>query len=128
MFDCINSEDDKTITLEVAMKAVSAIKGGKDLSSQITEQKILNAVADYYNIPVSEITGKGRNAQVIVARHIAMYLIRNNLDVPLKRIGEIFGGRDHTTVMSAITKVDKELKTDEQLSLAIKDLEAKIKE
>lgn len=128
MFDCINSEDDKTITLDVAMKAVSAIKGGKDISSQITEQKILNAVADYYNIPVSEITGKGRNAQVIVARHLAMYLIRNNLDVPLKRIGEIFGGRDHTTVMSAITKVDKELKTDEQLSLAIKDLEAKIKE
>ena len=55
-----------------------------------------------------------------------MYLIRNNLDVPLKKIGQLFGGKDHTTVMSAITKVDKELKTDKQLQDAIAELEKRI--
>ena len=57
-----------------------------------------------------------------------MYLIRKYIDMPLKKVGEIFGGKDHTTVMSALTKVDKELKTDDQLGKAIEDLEKKIKE
>ena len=57
-----------------------------------------------------------------------MYLIRKYIDIPLKKVGEMFGGKDHTTVMSALTKVDKELKTNEQLKTAIEDLEKKIKE
>ena len=55
-----------------------------------------------------------------------MYLIRNKLDVPLKKIGDMFGGKDHTTVMSAIAKVDKELKTDDNLKEAIKELEKRL--
>ncbi|MBQ6731281.1 MAG: chromosomal replication initiator protein DnaA, partial [Bacilli bacterium] len=53
-------------------------------------------------------------------------LIRNKLDVPLKKIGDAFGGKDHTTVMSALTKVDKELKTDETLKEAIAELEKRL--
>ena len=128
MFDCLNLTGDEKITMDVAIKAVSSIKGGKHSANQLSEQKIINIVADYYNLPANEITGKGRNSQVVLARHISMYLIRNNLDIPLKKIGNMFGGKDHTTVMSAITKVDKELKTDEQLKTAIKELESKIKQ
>jgi len=56
-----------------------------------------------------------------------MYLIRINLDVPLKRIGDMFGGKDHTTVMNAIQKVEKGLTTDEGLKAAIEELTKRIK-
>ena len=70
------------VTMEVALNAMSSISGGKQLSSQISEQKIINVVADYYNLAPSELTGKNRSGQIALARHIAMYLIRNTLDIP----------------------------------------------
>lgn len=115
------------VTMEIAISAVSPIKGGKQLSSQISEQKIINVVADYYNLAPSELTGKSRSGQIALARHIAMYLIRNTLDIPLKKIGDMFGGKDHTTVMSGISKVDKELKTDRSLKEAVEELQKRIK-
>ena len=116
------------ITMDVAIEAIGSLKGGKAVANQLNEQKIINVVCDYYNVTPTQVTGKIRTGQIALARHISMYLIRNNLDVPLKKIGEIFGGKDHTTVMSAITKVDKELKTDEQLKTAIQELNKKIRE
>ena len=113
--------------MDDAVDAVSSLIGGKQLSTQLSEQKIINVVADYYNLTPSQITGKIRTGQIALARHIAMYLIRQMLDVPLKKIGDMFGGKDHTTVMSAISKVDKELKTNESLKEAITELEKRLK-
>ena len=126
-FSCLDLSDEERITMDVAIRAVSSIKGGKNIAAQLSEQKIINVVADYYNISPSDITGKVRTGQIALARHIAMYLIRKHLDVPLKKIGDMFGGKDHTTVMSGISKVDKELKTNKQLQEAIEELEAKLK-
>ena len=127
MFSCINLLDEEKITMDVAIKAVSSIKGGKNVATQLSEQKIINVVADYYNLTPSQITGKVRTGQVSLARHISMYLIRKHLDIPLKKIGDMFGGKDHTTVMSGISKVDKELKTNKQLQDAISELEERLK-
>lgn len=126
-FSCLDLSNEDRITMDVAIKAVSSIKGGKNIAAQLSEQKVINVVADYYNISPSDITGKVRTGQIALARHIAMYLIRKHLDVPLKKIGDMFGGKDHTTVMSGISKVDKELKTNKQLQEAIEELEAKLK-
>lgn len=115
------------VTMDVAVDAVSSLVGGKQLVTQLSEQKIINTVADYYNLTASQLTGKIRTGQIALARHIAMYLIRNMLDVPLKKIGDMFGGKDHTTVMSAISKVDKELKTDESLKEAVEELKKRLK-
>ena len=126
-FSCLDLSNEERITMDVAIKAVSSVKGGKNIAAQLSEQKIINTVADYYNLTPSEITGKVRTGQISLARHISMYLIRKHLDVPLKKIGDMFGGKDHTTVMSGISKVDKELKTNKQLQEAIEELEAKLK-
>lgn len=120
------NKDVGRITMDVAVEAVKNLVGGKSISMQLNEQKIINIVADYYNLTSSELTGKVRTGKIALARHIAMYLIRNKLDVPLKKIGDAFGGKDHTTVMSALTKVDKELKTDETLKEAIAELEKRL--
>ena len=114
------------ITIDIAIEAIGSIKGGNSIATQLTEQKIINVVADYYNVTPAQLTSKVRTGQIALARHISMYLIRKHLDVPLKRIGEIFGGKDHTTVMSGINKVEKELKTDSQLQQAIEELESLI--
>ena len=128
LFSCIDLLADERVTMDFVIKSVGYLKGGKNIATQLSEQKIVNVVADYYNLTPAQITGKDRTGQIVLARHIAMYLIRKHLDVPLKKVGEMFGGKDHTTVMSALSKVDKELKTNTQLQSAISDLEKKIKE
>lgn len=127
IFYTVSLKQSEHITMDVAAEAVQTLIGGKSIASQLNEQKIINVVADYYNLTPSQLTGKIRTGQIALARHIAMYLIRNTLDVPLKKIGDMFGGKDHTTVMSGIQKVDKELKTDEDLRTAIEELKKRLK-
>ena len=126
IFHIITNKQTGRITMDVAVEAVQSLVGGKSISTQLNEQKIINVVADYYNLTSSQLTGKIRTGQIALARHIAMYLIRIKLDVPLKKIGDMFGGKDHTTVMSAITKVEKELKTNETLKAAVEELEKRL--
>ena len=127
IFTVVTMKKTDKITMDVAVEAVSSLVGGKQLATQLNEQKIINVVADYYNLTASQLTGKIRTGQIALARHIAMYLIRDMFDVSLKKIGDMFGGKDHTTVMSAIQKVDKELKTDESLQQAVEDLRKRLK-
>ena len=115
------------ITLDVAIEAAQNIAGTKHVATQLSETKIINVVADYYGFEPSQLTGKVRTGQLALARHVAMYLIRINIDVPLSKVGTIFGGRDHTTVMNGILKVEKMLKTDEALKTAIEELQKRIK-
>ena len=126
LFNALSLDENDTITMDVAIKAIGSLKGGKAVADQLSEQKIINTVAEYYNLTPSMLTSKTRTGQIALARHIAMYLIRKHLDVPLKKIGDAFGGKDHTTVMSGIEKVEKELKTDEQLRKAIEELEQRL--
>lgn len=68
-----------------------------------------------------------RKAEVALARHIAMYLTRNLLDLPFKQIGQVFGGKDHSTVINACDKVEEQLKTSPDLAQAIVQLEKQLK-
>ena len=115
------------ITLDDAIKAAKNITGNKNVANQLSEQKIINVVAEYYKLTSNELTGKNRTGQIALARHIAMYLIRNNIDVPLTKIGDMFGGRDHTTVMNGILKVENMLKTDDSLKTVISNLQNTLK-
>ena len=111
----------------VAIESVQSLIDVKDTKTKLSETKIINVVADYYNLTPSQLTGKIRTNQIAMARHIAMYLIRSMLDVSLKKVGMVFGGKDHTTVMNAVEKVDKALKTDTFLQTAIDDLKKRLK-
>ena len=64
------------VTLDVAIEAVQNITGIKNAAAQLTEQKIINIVASYYNLSTTQLIGKTRTGQITLARHIAMYLIR----------------------------------------------------
>lgn len=81
---------------------------------EITTESIAKAVSSYFKIPLGDIRGKSRVKQLTHARHIGMYLTYKILKIPLTDIGQYYGRRDHTTVMSAVNKF-KDVKDNEQI-------------
>lgn len=83
--------------------------------------EILDRIADYFHVTKSDILGERRSRDIMVPRQISMYLLRSEFDYAYEKIGEIMGGRNHTTVMHACNKVVDLLKTDTKL---VRDLGA----
>ena len=127
VFYVINIKQTKHITMAVAIESVQPLIGSGVTLSSLTENRIINTVADYYNLTSQQLTGRIRTNQIAMARHIAMYLIRTLLDVPFLKIGALFGGKDHSTVMNAVKKVEKSLKVDEAIATAVDQLEKRLK-
>ena len=117
----------KYIDMTTALEALQNLIDIKDTKQKLSEQKIINVVADYYNLTPSELTGPSRESKVTLPRHIAMYLIRTLLDVPFTKIGYIFGGKDHSTVMSGVNKVEKSLKVNSNLQAAVSELKSRLR-
>ncbi|MBI5303485.1 MAG: chromosomal replication initiator protein DnaA [Chloroflexi bacterium] len=90
----------------------------------ITEAQVIQVVAEFYRVDLADLTGRGRNKEIVVPRQMAMYLLREETDASLPQIGELLGGRDHTTVMYAYEKIAEQIETDNQRRrevLAIKE-------
>ena len=97
------------ITKETIDHVISSIDPGNIPTDTLVE-KILAATANYYGVTVEDIKSKKKNDQVANARHVAVYIIRRLTELPFKKIGE-FVGRDHSTVMASIGKVEINIKT-----------------
>jgi len=115
----------KRVTMDIALESVQSLISIYDAKTKLTESKVVAVVADYYNLTSSQLTGRNRNSQIAMARHIAMHLVRELMDLPFARVGKVFG-RDHTTVISAVDKVEKLLKSDQELSKALEDLKTRL--
>jgi chromosomal replication initiator protein len=88
---------------EIVLKDL--IPGGEDSAPEITSTAIMGATADYFGLTVEDLCGTSRGRALVTARQIAMYLCRELTDLSLPKIGALFGGRDHTTVMHADRKI-----------------------
>jgi len=75
----------------------------------LSPEKIVDIVSRYYGVPVEQLRGKARDKQVVLPRQIAMYLMREETEAPLLRIGEALGGRDHSTVLHGCEKIEREM-------------------
>lgn len=116
----IEKED---INVDLAKEALTDLKlVQKNRGLQIS--KIQEVVANYFQTSTAELKGKKRVKQIVVPRQIAMYLSRELTDSSLPKIGQEFGGKDHTTVMHAVEKIDRSLKTDSDIKAAVYDLKA----
>ena len=87
---------------------------------------IIEEVGKFYNIPSYDIRGQGRTKDTVLARQIAMYEIRRMTNLSLKEIGQEFGGRDHTTVMHSLERIEKQIKSSPEIAETIKDINANI--
>lgn len=93
----------------------------------ITSDLIQNHVADYFGLRIEDFKAKRRTRDVAFPRQVAMYLCRELTDLSLPKIGEEFGGRDHTTVMHAYDKISNSVNNDPQIETIINNLVDKIK-
>jgi len=115
----------REVTIEVARTAL------KDLLSiqnrQISVENIQKAVADFYSIKVADMYSKKRPANIARPRQIAMFMAKELTQKSLPEIGELFGGRDHTTVLHAVRKIADERAHDSQLNHEIHVIEQTLK-
>ncbi|CAH2778281.1 MAG: Chromosomal replication initiator protein DnaA [uncultured Caballeronia sp.] len=115
----------REISIELTKEAL------KDLltvqNRQISVENIQKTAADFYNIKVADMYSKKRPANIARPRQIAMYLAKELTQKSLPEIGELFGGRDHTTVLHAVRKISAERSTDAQLNHELHVLEQTLK-
>ena len=83
----------------------------EEQQSKITPQRIVHDVAQYFGIKSDDVLGDGQTRDRVLPRQLSMYLCRQELKMPYMKIGDIFG-RDHSTVMSSIKLIQKELDAD----------------
>jgi len=102
------------ITIELAQAVLSNVLYNPK-RRLVTPERIVNAVSEYYSVELDALKGQKRDRAIVMPRQIAMYLMRAETDVSLLRIGQELGGRDHSTVLHACDKIDKETQENEEL-------------
>lgn len=103
--------------------AKEALKEQEDQRNEdIDSEKIISSVSSYFNISKSDIISKKKNKEIVEARMIAIYLVYDLLNLPLINIGQIFGGRDHTTIIYSRDKILNNLAQNTKTTKVISDL------
>jgi chromosomal replication initiator protein len=102
------------ISIEVATQALADLLGSSR-RKRITPEMILNVVSEHYGVDIRTLQGRGRSRNIVIPRHVAMYLLREETDCSLIDIGNLLGGRDHTTVIHGCDKVSEEINADSRL-------------
>lgn len=118
----------KDISLETAKEQLKHIISSNNDTSGISIDLIIKVVSNYFNVSPADIKGKNKNQSVVLPRQIAMYLCRKMTDFSTTEIGYEFGGKNHTTVMYNVQKVEARLNsTEKEINSVIEKLETQIK-
>jgi chromosomal replication initiator protein len=110
------------IGLDLAKRVLST----HDDVATITIDDIQKLVSDHYKVRLPDLKSKTRTRPLVVARQVAMWLVKKHLDRSLVDIGRSFGGKDHTTVMNALRRIEDQLNKDSEIKRDIEDLEGRI--
>ncbi len=108
--------------LELCKKVLSH----HDSKSTVTVDDVLKLVSVHYNVKLQDLKGKSRTKQILTARQVGMYMLKKHLDLSLVETGKIFGGKDHTTVLNAVRKIDVQRQDNGEIRKDIEDLNRKI--
>ncbi|RMA79012.1 chromosomal replication initiator protein [Metamycoplasma subdolum] len=100
-------------TMQTIFKNVSLVK------DNITPEKIIDQVAKYYNLDKRKLTAKTRKEEVVIARRISIWLIKNNFNYSLQKIGKMFGDMSHSNVIVSIQWIDANIKSNSTVKVAI---------
>lgn len=98
-----------------------------DINREVTPEVIQKAVADHFNLDVEKIKSTTRRRQVVLARQISMFLVKQHTNESLKKIGQLFGNRDHSTVIYSLRTVTDLMDTNDEVRRALSELERKIR-
>jgi len=112
------------ITIDVAKDVL------KDLikieEKEPTPEEIIKTVARFFNVRATDIKGKKKNSSIVLPRQIAMFIMRKKTKLSLPEIGEYFGGKDHSTVIYSINKIESLLKEEKKVQEGVEFLLKKL--
>ena len=103
------------ITLDLATQALAPVSPSAE-KPHPGPQAVLEAVSQYFDLPIQALTGKSRVKEIAEARHIAMHLLREDAHQRVTEIARLLGGRDHSTIIYGLRKIDHALTTDTQFT------------
>jgi len=127
LFYCLTNNLDLTVeSVNEALEPLLKTKRKSDSLNENNYDRIQSVVSDFYGITLEDLIGKKRHTKYILPRHIAMYLIKSRYNIPYKTIGNLFGDRDHSTVLAACEKIENDIKQDPAMKVAIDTLIKKI--
>jgi chromosomal replication initiator protein len=115
----------RPLSVDLAREALKDLLGAS--TGQITVELIQKTVADYYKMKVADMFSKRRPTSIALPRQVAMYLAKELTQKSLPELGELFGGRDHTTVLHAVRKISQQRGKDSELNHALHVLEQTLK-
>src|SRR5204863_2992165 len=95
---------------------------------QVSIENIQQTVSERFNLPIDELVGDKRSQNIVYPRQVAMYLSRELTDSSLPKIGRQFGGRDHTTVIHATSKIARMIREDRDVYNLVQELTKRIKQ
>ena len=113
------------INIILAAEALKDIVSPNE-NRQITPELIMEIVSEHYSISVQDLKSTKRNANIAIPRQIAMYLCREMTDAPLKTIGLMLGGKDHSTISYGAEKIAEEIKINDTLNNTVDIIKKKI--
>ena len=119
-----SSLTNQEISVDLARRALQATFGYEphQASRGTSAERIRSVVADHWNVREEALSSKRRTKDLTVPRQVAMYLIKDLLDYPLVQIGQLFGGRDHSTVIHSIRKVEETMASDSSFRRSIESV------
>lgn len=112
------------IDLKLAKEALKTIIRSR--ATNVNPERILAVVASFYRLNVEELSSQRRLKSITTPRHIAMYLCRKLTTMSLQEIGSSFGGRNHSTILSSLQKIERQMKMDSDFAATVHDLERKL--
>lgn len=121
----LGGTDNKEIDINLASEAMKDIIS-PDNNRPITPDLILDIVSDHFGLSISDLKSNKRPSNIVTARQITMYLCRYLTDVPLKSIGILLGGKNHSTIKHGIEKIEHDIEVNEQLYNTIDIIKKKL--
>jgi chromosomal replication initiator protein len=112
--------------LPMTVEHLTAVLNPPTEQMEASPQAVLTTVAEHFNVSIDDLKGASRRREISQARQMGMYLMRQHTDLSLPKIGEEFGGKDHTTVLYSCTKVESQIKRDLDLAQTVRQLSDRI--
>ena len=115
---------ERPITIDLVNEALKESAGEKQ--EELQAEDIIDCVCDFYKVVKADVVGKKKNKEFVEPRQICMYLITDMMNLPLITVGQLLGGRDHSTVVYSRDKIAEQMKSDTKLYTEINDIKKKL--